>query len=784
MPENSNGDEEVEPTPKEMKKQEKKEAETLSKQKEENNQESETCESTDANAEPEPTKSSYNDHIIDPQKQQRKDRSENQDYVRVLNMFGGGIPQVYVDHISVAQDMVVGEKSKRQAQIIPPPERDSAQVPFWEIRKIQEVYQHPKEYSLAHQALRETRCVVLVGRPRVGKRATAIHLAKEMSARDNAEIWELSPEEDLVDQVKTLSTKSNKVYLVDGLLRDKGQALKPLVAKIILDQLWRHKIYLIVCAMRNVPFPTPLQVIELTPPETPVRLLLKKHLNYYGPLTEEQIESALDNSQVLDLLEQKLAPSQVDRLAKQIAEALRTGSPIETALLGFAAASEKEVRQWFDEVSKDIDAAAFRIALAVFNGARYTAVNAAAQKLAEQLRPQSSKDEEEHIISPFDRPKRSVRLERAHARLTRTPIMTEYSDTAMIEIVKLQDPGYSGALLKYLWTEFDSFRPVFLDWLCRYAVQAPAADLRLRAAGAIGALAALDFEYIRARVFIDWANTSTENPDKRRRNYQALGNALGVLIWDDEHKDDVLGLLRAWVDGGRRNVRWAAARAYTQVGLRYPREAINQWRRILESESSVKLRLTDSFGISIPHPLHMSVVDAVVSLFLRAVELPHSLRPIYEQAIEGLAAWIREDSRDRTSQGYGLPLFLVLTTIMLPPEEVGDPEEWPPAMLYIVGTQPDSAYRRTLAEMWHQALSRADQRPLAISALRRWTECAEKDTEWLEKTLLALLKELLRLPDRGNRIQGILKVYLRRWSNHPRYPLEVASRLVSKLGLD
>ena len=53
----------------------------------------------------------------------------------------------------------------------------------------------------------------------------------------------------------------------------------------------------------------------------------------------------------------------------------------------------------------------------------------------------------------------------------------------------------------------------------------------------------------------------------------------------------------------------------------------------------------------------------------------------------------------------GLPLFLALTTIRMPPDNgQDDPELWPPAMLTIVGTQPDSTYRRILAALLRRAV--------------------------------------------------------------------------------
>lgn len=724
---------------------------------------------------------------IDPHEKQRLNRPENQDFVRVLNMFGGAIPPTYIDHVAVGHDMHIHMNQHTSLDVTPPPNRDSAEVPQWEIHKIQHVYQRHAAYSSALKALSENRCVVLRGKPQVGKRAAAIHLGLELR-REATPIWELSAEDELTNQIKTTIIRPSTIYLIDGLLRDKGRALKSIAARAMLETLRQCDCYLIVCANLDVPFPPDLKVITLEPLPIPVATVVEVHLAYYNSdrsFTAEQAQAALIHPQIEEVLKKGLPPVQADRLANLIAEALREATPLEDAVRGLAAAAEKDVRQWFDETADDIATSSFRIALATFNGARYIAVDEAARALTQILQPQPETPDKEKVsvpTSPFKKPTKDKKLKSARAKLFMHPFVTDYSDHALIEVVELEDSGYSAALLKYLWAEFDELRQPLLDWLCKYALEGPL-DIRLRAAGAIGFLATLEFDYLRARVFRMWAQADTDDSNIRRKYYQALGNALGVLIWNDASVEDVLGLLQAWVNDSNKALKWAAARAYAQVGLRYPREAINQWRCILESEARVKIRLTESFGIVIPHPLHMSVVDAIISLFLRAVELPYRLQPVYEQALEGLAAWVETDAKERTSEQAGLPLFLVLTAIRFPlGDGTGDSDEWPPAMLYIVGTQPDSSYRRLLAGLWRRALNHHELGQVAINALKQWTKCANEN-DWLEKTLTALLKDLLALPDFSERERGRLSMHLTRWYNLPKSPLNVAGRLLVALDL-
>lgn len=715
--------------------------------------------------------------------QQIKGRFELQDDTRVMSMFaslfGGNIPAVYINEAWVAGDLLPRHGA---GEVFPPPQRDSADVDPDEIAKVRRVYQRHTAYPQALKTLREQHCVVLRGRPGLGKRAAAIRLGSELQGDSaTAAIRELSADDDLAQQVQALAGKPKAVYLVDGLLATQGKALKPLAARTMLDTLRKHDCYLIICARPEVPFPPDLPApVALEAVPVSAAALVEAHLAYHGSFSAEQVRDALAHPDVRAILEAGLSPARADRLASQLADALQNDRPMDEALRGYAVAVEDDVRRWFDEAADD-RLRAFRISLAVFSGARSDAVYDAARALETRLRPPST-DTDKTSQAPatiFTRTSADLLL---GARQAVRPMPTDYSDRAMVEVLELEDPNYSPALFKYLWSKYPDLRRPLLEWLCQFAVEA-SQDLRLRAAAAIGALAGMDFHTLQGRVLRPWAFADTSDPNERRRRYQALGNALGVLIWNDDRAEEALGLLQSWLDAGNDAARWAAARAYTQVGLRYPREAMNQWRRILESKGKIQLQLTSSFGIIIPHPLHMSVVDAIVSLFLRAVELPHRLRPVYEQALEGLSAWVEADAADRNAEQVGLPLFLALTAVRIPPENSGDdPEQWPPAMLTIVGTQPDSAYRRILAGLIRRAVLHADLRSQAIAALRTWVEAANGD-EWLEKTLQAVLAEWLAFPEARERERGILRLYLGRWANLPKSPLKVAGRLLANLNL-
>lgn len=718
----------------------------------------------------------------DVSQQQQKRRGENQDQMRVWTQFVGlGTP-----YINVEGDWVMGSRSGGYAGDVSPLQRDSAQVTKKEIEKIIQVYQRHAAFPVALKLFKQHPCIVLRGKPDVGKRAAAIRLAVELFGND-VNIWELSPEQDPAVQMGMQPLKSGTVYLIHDLLRDRGHEFKRLDAQAMVGTLEKHGCHLVICVKPDVEMPSVLPDVMLEPLPVPTFVLVEEHLKYYEDLSFERIDDAFNNLQIKELLEGGLPPILADRLASKLAVCLMNDEPPENALRGFAAASENDVRHWLDETADNIDESAFRISLAVFRGTRYDDVESAARELVQLfIPPEIRKEEHSKYNSPLKRPRRTIRLQEARAHLVTRDAPTEYSEKSTLEVVELNDPGYSSALLKYLWIEIDEWRKPLLDWLGAHAIEGRS-EMRLRAAGAIGALAGLDFEYIRRHVFLNWAYEHVQDDDERRSYYQALANAFGVLIWNDERREEALGLLSAWAGDKSEPLRWAAARAYTQVGLRYPREAINQWRRILESEGMVEFRLTESYGLFLPHPLHVSVINAVLALFYRATEFPHRLRPVYEQAIEGLAEWIDRDAKEKRAEQLGLPLFLLVTEIGRPPgpdEPALEPDDWQPAMLYVINTQPDSQYRRTLAGLLRRALKHQN---LLISqwtvlVLQSWLKHAKKDA-WLEEALTALLRELLELEQITEGERNRLAVLLTRAASHPREPLAVAARISDTLNL-
>jgi hypothetical protein len=345
--------------------------------------------------------------------------------------------------------------------------------------------------------------------------------------------------------------------------------------------------------------------------------------------------------------------------------------------------------------------------------------------------------------------------------------------------VRLDNQEYAPTLLSYLWSEYDVVRDDLLDWLSFYAVN-HTADMRNRAAAAIGVLATQDFTTIRDKVLISWIN------EQDRQYRAAIGKALGVLVWSEQHGSTVLALLEEWSERRDQSFRWAAARAYGDVGLFNARVAMAQWRNILISaEDEFDLVITGDRRLILDPRLFRSVLDTIINFFLAAIDLPERFRDIYEGAVEELKSWYDQDRKERKHHegtARGLRIFAVLANVYVgQPGVESEPDTWPPAMLLVVdGRDPRSPYRMALAQLFRSALNWRPTQQDSLNALKRWLIRVDHDTR-LEAQMTAVLRDIAFGEGATARDQGRLSAYLRRWSQHPCEPIKSAGRAREEL---
>ena len=721
----------------------------------------------------------------------RKRTSEAQDFASVVQqhtagqrhgMFVERDAHVYGDmHVHIASGRPASQARERGWT------EQAARVPDDEIQRVQYVYQQPKSYNQCYQMLRTRHLLMLLGPAHIGKRATAIHLAIDLLGR-SASIVEYAPNLDL-KRLTSATWQPNTAYLVDGLFVERIRNLLPHPLRAISSILQEVNSYLILSAHPDAhphtdttrEFGVPVDL----PPASPT-ILVERHLQFYAgdQWSLADIQEFLKHPRLKPVLQSPLSPQGANDLSQRLLQAMNNERSLEEALQGFTSVARSQMEEWFEEAGDDIEERAFRLALAAFNGARYMAVRGAAQDLTERLTPPAPPPDPDQPPppppSPFAR-RRSSRLERARAHLEWTPEPGSTLPGSQIEIVRFDDPAYPDALLHYVWTEYDNLRGPILEWLSDY-VTARTSDMRTRAAASIGALAKYDLVTIRDAVFRRWVAAD-------ERIYRAaLGKALGVLVWSDERAPDVLALLDEWGKHKDLRFRWAAARAFGEVGLRYPRQAMEQWRASLVSaEQQVQQRTLDLWLVLEQIPHVMSVLDTILDFFLTAVRLPDRYQPVYEEAIESLKEWSdqdRKEKRERKNTAWSLVLFTILVDIPIgDPADESDPETWPPAMLALVSNDPaPSPYRATLAELFRRALNWRTTRQDAVNALKDWLQRVDQNTH-LEESMIALLRDIAFDPQANARDRGRLAAYLRRWAAHPRHPLRTAIHARQQLNL-
>ena len=618
----------------------------------------------------------------------------------------------------------------------------------------------------------------------------AIDLAESIGVGEVV-IRHLSPEADLMTQFRAAGAHPHTVFLVEDISRARAQVVNSLNVETIRAELLKADCYLIICVRADVHFPDAAMKRVQVEPLAPIQIeaLLLAHLLYYSK-GDRRVERLMTEAKLQELLKTDMTPVQVDWLAYLLADGFASNKSLDETLRSFGAAQFEQVQTWLEDTADDVAETAFRLALAAFSGSNLTSIEEAARDLLQRLRPEpqaSSSDKDDKskpavvYVSPLKRTL-SKRLEAAHARRVQHIVPTAYSDTAAIEVIELKEPHYSQMALRYIWNEASEWRLPLVDWLCHAAVSIDQA-LQMRAAGAIGVLATVDFDFICSKVFRVWAEFVQDDDKQRERHHRAIANALGVLVWDSARSDDVIGLLRSWVVAGRKNERtllFAAANAYAQVGLRYPLEAIRQWRKIIELEYGVDMWLSDDLVLHWKrNPLHECALSAMSRLFLSAAEYPYRQQsvPVYKNALMGLSEWVTLDIKEKNSEKLGLRLFVWLMGVRWPPDDnSGSREDWPPAMLHTIVSNADESYRSILAGLLRSALNRGDLGQAAINALHMWTECADKDVD-LENTLAKLLQDVIRLSKTPERDAAKLQMYLSRWRDHYKKPIAAAGRI-------
>lgn len=460
-------------------------------------------------------------------------------------------------------------------------------VPAWETQMVRYVYQATPVLEFALRRLREHGVVVLHGRAGAGKRATAIYLLSELRFNGgDGLIYELNPSlrmadlraEDLPPHTALLLEAPDgdaldglTVWQIKALLNVLADAQRQCALVIVCEQppkqLGRDFAHL-ACEWR-VQWPEGVAAGQ--------GAVLAQHLRYLAEQQtapadlEQRLASLLEEPALASLLGEPMDFAQLAELAEVLWPVVQIRQTLVEALAHFDQVAQRAVQEWFRQ-DHGADLESLLIAAAVFNGAPYTAVSAAAETLAGLLQslaaPATPEEKPARPASLFaGRDLRRRRLEAIRARSTPKTLRGHYGDVQE-EAVELENPAWQEAVLRYVW-EFDDLRPSLLEWLQGYGIYGNH-HLRTRAAAAIGALARDSFSLIEEQILRQWADSV--DPNVRRSAAQILG----ITIWDETHSAAASRLLHYWASQPNKpRWQWTAAAAYGGLaGLRYPQQTL------------------------------------------------------------------------------------------------------------------------------------------------------------------------------------------------------------------
>jgi len=345
------------------------------------------------------------------------------------------------------------------------------------------------------------------------------------------------------------------------------------------------------------------------------------------------------------------------------------------------------------------------------------------------------------------------RLEKAGAK------ETEGKRPDWRRVIELHQPELAGEALVYVWqlNRETKWRQKLIEWLTRH-VAGRSAEVRTRAAIAVGRLAVKDYRFVRDKLLNDWVRK--KDPQFRT----AIGMVLGVIVREENLAGEVQGLLREWAESTEEDKRWAAMRAYIYVGAycRPPGEAIACWRSIASSEHvAVYIPVSENEMVRLNNPLHMSLMDAMVRYFFNVAQLPEEERRALFGGILGeLKKWVASHEED---SWLGLFMFSTLGHLMVGANAKGGSDGGPVLLQLIKEEAEETSYRAQLGGLFEVAMRNGAtirEAKELLCAWLSWIDGLQTNAQLYETRIRTLFKEMMAADDSG-RMRGKLAACLR-----------------------
>ncbi|MFE0171246.1 hypothetical protein ACFWZ2_02935 [Streptomyces sp. NPDC059002] len=413
----------------------------------------------------------------------------------------------------------------------------SGAVPRDELQRLRRVFEEPPAYGELLELLKRQRLVALCGDPGSSRGYAALSLLDEVT---HGCIERMDPRTEL-DKISESDLQEGHGYLVeitgeetltrgrrpkdddrDREERDRRWPSEP-PAELHLDRLStllaRRGAYAIL-AVGAGGFADELlrgrygQLFRTPSADG----MLRKHLVVLlGHGERELLEKALELARRPDVLQaiglDPLRPHEVESLARLLVGCLKeeiSEDELRAELRTFAHA---QARAWFattgraeprhrDAVAAVLRQAAFRTAVAVYNGSRLSMVDEAAEQLAWEFTQAMDPEQEQGRVLFSDH--RQARLAAARAELFTGDVMF---DGRRLETrkVRLQGGALARAVLAHVWEDYHNARRPLSLWLRTQCADGRAVVM-LPAAITAGALCTLDLAYAAEEIVIPMAS--------------------------------------------------------------------------------------------------------------------------------------------------------------------------------------------------------------------------------------------------------------------------------------
>ena len=658
----------------------------------------------------------------------------------------------FASEAKVTGDVVGRSQSKRTASATSSYAKDIVgTILIGDVNKIPRVYVETSSYSHAQNILNNKHLLILWGDSHFGKRTTAIRLLLSLSQTE--EILEIDPtlgEEDL----KSFQAKASQVYLIDTLTPDSAGKLYKFALNNLGQKLREQNSYLVITVDIRAQLSQELGQYTLQWKELPTsKTLLEKHLMWYWENHDaDRIQELIQQESVFTLLDKKLLPGEVDRLAELLTKVFKNELPLEQALAGFSGQVKQDVEKWFDN-KQDLSQCVFIIALAVLSGSKYQAVINASQGLQSLIEPPSEKEELSNSEPAF-KEKRSERLKDVKSHLTQGYENTEFGRSP-VELVELDNPAFQPAILAYIWNEYDFYRDKLLQWLHELGIH-PNFEVRIRTAAAVGELSKYAFRDVLDQVIRPWANC----PQQSVRKLASL--ALSVPVFEGNLAPQVLKLVHNWSGlSNNPRLRWTATAVYgSYVGLRFPDIALRDLFKIAESGDANLL---------------LTVSESIIILF----EAGKFVSNQYFLVLNALEHWTSV-SKVTFPHQLSLLTFLIL---MREAKVSGDSSQgYYPTLLKLA--KEDPIYERMIIRLLRRSLNqkklnKINEFPLRkqiLEEIHNWLQLVDDDT-WLYPILGSIIFKLIVQGEEREKLRILNK--LKEWKSSGQS--KAASKIFSKI---